>query len=196
MKLSQKALLLFGPLTVLVEIMGLMLSLHYLKKFNPDTALSMYSVAPRPLPLIFGLTLTLAGILYFIFSLALRPYSKNIPIIALFSGIMISLTGWISFSHNGSTRDILHNFCIYVALAGYSSMIWLMKKHPVRAIQRISSITFYLLFVSILWASVCILILNRYIAIAQLLVLLIMQLWTIVIAWHTKKHITSTASGN
>ncbi len=189
MKVSQKTLLMFGPLTIFVELAGLALAIHYIKKFNPDIALSLLSVAPRPLPLIFGLTLTLAGVFYFIFSFVLRPYAKNIPIIAFVSGLMLSLTGWISFSHNGSTRDILHNICIYTALIGYSSMIWLMKKHPVKAVQQISNITFYLLMISILWASVCILVLNRYIAIAQLVVLLIMQIWTIVLVWHTRKHI-------
>src|SRR5680860_1014239 len=113
----------FGILAVFVEWTSLVTSL-FIHSFDPNSALSTATVGPQPLPFIFGATLTIAGIAYFIFSLSLRQYDKRIPYYALFAGVSFALTGWLPYSGAGGVTDVPHQICSYFALLGYLAMIW------------------------------------------------------------------------
>lgn len=87
MKNWHDKLLYFGPITLVVEWLGLALGIHYLRTFNTNEAISTVTTSPHPLPLIFGLTLTTVGVTYFLFGLSLKHISRRIPIIAFVAGI-------------------------------------------------------------------------------------------------------------
>lgn len=186
MLVTRKHLLYFGPLTVIIEWLGILAGFHYAKDFNLDSALSTLASAPNPLPIIFSLTLLLAGMSYFIFSFSLRFYSKRIPVLAFASGLLLALTGLITYTGQGGLQDILHNLCIYLSISGYAAIIWAMKKHPMQAVKRVSAFAFWVMLLSVVLAFICLFIINRYAALAELLILVIIQAWTIVIVWHDK----------
>lgn len=165
--------------------------LYFVHDFNPDLPLSTLSVAKQPLPILFGTTLTLAGFTYFIFSYSFKSHSQNIHKVALFSGIALGLTGWIPYRGTGGAQDIAHSMCIYMAGMGYATMIWMMKAHPVRAAGKISAAAFWLLMVAAAIGFISLFIVHKYVAFAQLGILLLIQVWTIMIVWQTRPLETS-----
>lgn len=189
MTLSKKQLLYFGPLTIAIEWTGIIL-LSKINGFNLNEALSTVTTAPRPSPLIFGVTLTLASITYFIFSLSLKTVSSRVPHIALLSGIAFTLTGWIPYRGDGGTLDVLHSLCSYIAVVGYMYMIWTVRNHPVKPISKASMGIIWLLLLVILISFYSLFIAHRYIALIELLILFIIQAWTIIVVWHSRELIS------
>lgn len=187
MKLKRTHLLWLGPLTVAIEWTGLFIGSFYLKGFDFNNALSTLTGAQAPLPLIFATTLILAGLTYVGFCLALKRYSANIPIMGVLSGIFLALTGIIAYTGHGGIGDLLHNLVITIAIIGYSCVIYLMKDHPMGAIQQASVWLFRVFIFGIALAIVALYMINRYIAFAQLFILLIIQIWTIIIVWHERR---------
>lgn len=189
MRISKKHLWLFGPLTVLIEWIGLLIGMQYAKNFDPNKAISILSVAPQPFPLIFGLTLTLAGSSYFIFSFALKEHSKNITTVAFISGVLLALTGWIAYSGNGGIADMAHNLCIYLAVGGYCTMIWMIRDHHDHRIRLATRSTLWLLLLVGCLAFYSLFISHRLESVAELTVLFFIQVWTLVIVWLGRKEV-------
>lgn len=182
-----KVFLYSGLITVAVEWLGLLTSLAYTHRLDPNKALSTSTQAPWPVPLIFGLTLTIAGLSYAIFSFALKPYSKWIPFWAIVAGFAFMMTGWTPYSGYGGRADLIHQFFSYVALMGYVIMIWLLRAHPRRHI-RVSSTTVACLIIGATgFAAISHFALGRYFAYAQLLILLLIQTWTVYVIWNERK---------
>ena len=184
--MNKRFLLYCGPLTVLIEWIGLLLGKLLAKDFNYDAALSTLTHAAQPLPLIFGVTLTLIGITYFLFSLALANISKLIPIAGGIAGAMFALAGWVPYTGNGGWSDSVHNTCTYVATLGYAVMIWSVKKHPHQTMQRISVIALVALVLTAIWSFESVAS-KSLVAVSQLCMLFIFQLWTILVVWHSRK---------
>lgn len=185
MKLSHKQLLMFGPLTIIIEWVGFVVSYRYSQGLDFNNPISLLSVAKQPLPLIFSITLLLAGISFFIFSLALRSYSKNIIWVSLFASIMLSLTGWAKYSGQGGIGDLLHNIFIYSSLAAIGLIIWMMKKHPHKLVSTVSEKVFvFLMFASVI--TMVSIYVHRFVALVQLLILFVLQFWVLIIVRHSK----------
>ena len=187
MKLKRKHLLYFGPLTVAIEWAALILTLIYVKDFDFNNALSTMTNAKAPLPVIFAATLILAGFTYSIFCFSLKRYSAKIPVIGVVSGMFFALTGLIAYTGSGGIGDVAHNLAITMAVIGYSSVIYLMKDHPLDAVQKASKILFRVFIFGVMLATITLYMVDRYIALAQLLILFIIQIWTIIIVWHDHK---------
>lgn len=185
MRLSNRQLLMFGPLTIVIEWLGLLMSFYYTRGLDLNVPISLLSVAEPPLPTIFATTLTLAGLSFFIFSFALRHYSKNIVWVSLLAGIMLALTGFARYSGRGGLSDILHNIFIYSSLASFGVVIWMMKKHPHKVISSVSEKVFIFLLIS---SAITVVSLNihRYVAFIQLTMLVVLQVWVMVIVWHSR----------
>ncbi len=177
----------FGLVTIVVEWLGLTIGWAYMHHLDPNKALSTASVAPHPLPLIFGLTLTTVAITYAIFAMALRSYSKWIPVYAVLAGVGFCVAGWAPYSGYGGAMDVIHQVGSYVALVGYLIMIWLLRSHPKRHISIASKTV-----VAIILAAGGLVILtnyvfHRYFAYVQLLILFSIQSWTVLVVWHERK---------
>ena len=188
-KISKKHLYIFGPLTVLVEWTGLLIGIQFAKDFDPNQAISSLSIAPQPLPIIFGTTITLAGLSYYIFSFALKEHTRNITTVAFISGVLLALTGWITYSGNGGVKDLLHNFSIYLAVGGYCTMIWMLRDHHNSRIRLATLSTLWLLLLVGCLAFYCLFISHKLESIAELTVLFLIQIWTLVIVWFSRKEI-------
>jgi hypothetical protein len=180
-------LLYFGPITLVIEWCGILLGIHYLASYNTNKAISTVSTAQSPLPLIFGLTLTTVGITYFLFGLSLKHISRRIPYTAFIAGIAFTLTGWIPYTGNGGTGDLAHNLFNCIAVAGYIAMIWFLREHPLEPISKASQYFFYMLVVTSFTALISLYILHRFVTYAQLTLLVLIQIWTLVVVWHTKR---------
>lgn len=186
MKLNRKTLLLFGPITLVIEWTGLVVGSMYAKGFDTNRALSTLSTASEPLPFIFGMTLTLAGFTYFLFSLALADHDKKIPVLGAISGILFALTGWLPYSGDGGAFDILHNAAIYASVTGYVAMIWLVRGHDNHKIHKLTVRSIRVIVAATVIALVSMLVIGKYEAIAELLVLVTIQVWTILLVWHSR----------
>ena len=184
--MNKRFFLYCGPLTVLIEWIGLLLGKLLAKDFNFNAALSTLTHAKQPLPIIFGVTLTLIGITYFLFSLALTNISRLVPFAGGVAGAMFALAGWVPYTGNGGWSDSIHNTCTYVATLGYALMIWSFKKHPQHALRRISAITLFSLVLVTIWSFESVAS-KSLIAVSQLCMLFIFQLWTILVVWHSRK---------
>lgn len=189
MNLTKRQLWLFGPLTVLIEWAGLLIGMQYAKNFDPNKAISTLSVSPQPLPLIFGLTLNLAGLSYFIFSFALKEHSKNITTVAFISGGLLALTGWITYSGNGGIADIAHNLCICLAVGGYCTIIWMIRDHHDHRIRLATKSTLWILFAVGCLAFYSLFISHRFESFAELLTLFFIQVWTLIVVWLSRKDV-------
>lgn len=177
--------MLFGPITLAVEWFGILLGIHYLGSYNTNLAISTVTTSPSPLPLVFGLTLTTVGVTYFLFGLSLKRVSNKVPIAAFIAGVAFTLTGWIPYSGHGGTSDIAHNAFNYIAIGGYISMIWLLRDHPLRPISKASRFFFFMLVGISLTAFISLFVLHRFIAYVQLTLLVAIQIWTLIVVWHT-----------
>ncbi len=177
----------FGLVTVVAEWVGLVLGYAYLHRLDPNKALSTATVAPAPLPLIFGLTLTVAGVTYAIFSLALRPYSRWIPYYAIIAGIAFSIAGWTRYTGYGGTQDVVHQISSYIALFGYLAMIWLLRSHPKRHISVASKTVTGVIVGALGLAVLTNYVFHQYFAYVQLLILISIQTWTVLVVWHERK---------
>lgn len=189
MKLNRKTLLLFGPITLVIEWTGLVVGSMYAKGFDTNRALSTLSTASEPLPFIFGMTLTLAGFTYFLFSLALADHDKKIPVLGAISGILFALTGWLPYSGDGGTFDILHNAAIYASVTGYVAMIWLVRGHDNHKVHKLTVRSIRVIVAATVIALVSMLVIGKYEAIAELLVLITIQVWTILLVWHSRNEL-------
>ncbi len=187
MKLNYKSLLLFGPVTLLLEWTGILIGSYYAKGFNPNRAISTLSTASQPLPFIFGITLTLAGFTYFLFSLALADHDRRIPVIGAIAGLLFAFTGWLPYSGNGGITDILHNVTIYASVTGYIAMIWLARGHNNHKIHKLTVWSLRIIVAASIIALVSMLLVGKYEAIAELLVLVTIQVWTMLVVWHSRQ---------
>lgn len=184
--MKQKHLLYFGPITILIEWTALIIASFYFHAFHPNQALSEITAAAWPLPFIFGLTLTVASITYFLFALALRSYSKLIPYFALIAGIAFALAGWIPYHGHGGTTDLFHNLCSYTAGFGYTAIVWLLRKHPSRKVSLMSTIIFSLAVTSIALAFITLFVVHKYVAYIQLLIMVLLQTWALIVTFYER----------
>jgi len=187
MQLQKHHLLYFGPVAVLIEWIGLGVMWRYYPNFNPNNAISTITMAPAPWPQFFGVTLTLVGITYGLFTLPLRAYSPYVPLIGLIAGIAFVLTGWIPFSGNGGVVDVVHNISSLVAVVSYTAIIALMQKHPKQRISHASKTIYYLLLFGVVLSFASLYAVHRFVALIQLFLLALIQTWTIIVVWHELK---------
>lgn len=185
--MRKKYYLYSGLVAVVIEWVGLLLIVTYLHRLDPDKALSTNTVAPWPVPIIFGLTLTLAGVGYALFSLALRSYSRYLPYVGVAAGTAFAVTGWTPYTGNGGPQDILHQVFSYLALIGYVIMIWLLRAHPRRQISLVSQIIVGLIFAIILLSLISNYLGNPYFAYLQIAIVGLVQAWTVLVVWHERR---------
>ena len=185
--MSMKSLRLFGIITVAIEWIGIVLGAYYTQNFNPDIPISVATTSARPLPLIFGVVLSCVGITYFVFSLSLKNSNRAIPYIAAIAGLAFMLTGWIPYTGLGGHLDTLHNTAVDVAILGYAGMVLLMTKHPHKRIKQSSMAILSALLVACIFSFVSLYVIHKFTAIAQLVILVLLQIWTIIIFWHESK---------
>lgn len=186
MKLKRKQLLYFGLLTVAIEWIAIFIGSMYAKNFDFNNALSTLSSADSPLPFIFATTLILVGVTYSIFCLSLKQYSTKIPIIGVMSGVFLGLTGVLAYTGKGGIGDAAHNLAIITAVLGYSSVIYIVKDHPMNVVQQASKWLFKAFIFGIILATITLFFIDRYVALTQLFILFIIQIWTIIIVWHDR----------
>lgn len=184
MRLEKHHLLYFGPLTVLIEWVALILGLLYLHHFDLNNAISSVTTASWPLPLLFGGTLTIVAVTYSLFAVSLRSYSRHIPVVAIIAGIAFIITGWVPYTGTDGVNNIVHNTASFVAVVGYIAIIWLLRDHPKKRVSQTTRLTYKLLLVGICAASISMYATHRYIALMQLYLLFIIQAWTVFIVWH------------
>ena len=185
--LKNKRLLLYcGLLTVAIEWLGLLVASFYVRNFNPNTALSVIGSEPMPLPFIFGITFTLVGITYYLFSLSLKSYSEQIPKLAFIAGIAFIVVGWIPFKGD-STTDVIHNLAAYIAMFGYIGMVWLLQAHPHKKVSEMSKNLFRLLILLIFVIISSLYFFHWYIAYLELLILFVIQCWTVFVIWFERR---------
>ncbi len=187
MRFEKHHLLYFGSITVLIEWIALIVGISYMNDFNPDNALSVATVAAQPLPTIFGIATTTVAITYSLFAIPLHAYDKRIPYLAVLAGIGFTATGWIPFTGQGGAVDTIHNISSFVAVAGYTGIIWLLRKHPKAHVSKASTLAYRLLIVAVIISYINTYVVHRYIAYGQLYVLGLIQAWTVFIVWHERK---------
>lgn len=185
--MSLKSLRFFGVITVAIEWIGIILGALYTKNFNPNIPISVASTSAQPLPLIFGVVLSCVGITYFMFSLSLKESNRALPYFAAVAGLAFVLTGWIPYTGLGGRLDTFHNTAVDIAILGYAGMVFLMTKHPHNRIKRSSVVILGALFVCCLFSFISLYVLHRFTAIVQLIILVLLQIWTVIIFWHESK---------
>lgn len=187
MRFDKHHLLWFGPLTVLIEWIALIIGIIYLKGFDSNNAISSITVAAPPFPVIFGVTLTTVAITYSLFSVPLRQYSKYVPIAATVAGIAFIITGWTPYTGTDGVNNVVHNLASFVAVCGYVVVVWLLREHPKRRISQASKLAYKLMLLGVIAAALGIYATQKYIALAQLSILFVIQVWTVFIVWHEWK---------
>jgi len=180
-RFTENQLMYFGVVTVFIEWVGSVLLLIKSGGLDLNKPISVVTVAKQPLPLIFGLTLSLAGLTYFLFTLSLRSISESIPKVGLISGIAFALTGWVPYRGDGQVADIIHNLAVYVAVAGYGYIVWSMRKHHIGLIQHASTVAGVLFLAATIAAFVGLFVFHRYVAVAQIAILAVAQAWTMLV---------------
>lgn len=189
MRLQNRQLLYFGPIAVCIEWFAILLALNYKQEFNPHHALSTATTSAQPLPLVFGVTLSVVAVTYALFAFALRSYSRYIPLLGFISAISFTLTGWIPYTGTGGTHDILHNICSFISVACYIGIVWQLSKHPKKHIRNASTVSSSLLVLGVILSFISMYAIHQYIAFVQLHLLFIIQCWTVFIVWHERKYI-------
>lgn len=184
--MSRKNFLYFGIATVVVEWIGLVLG-FLIEPFNPNMAISTASVGIQPLPIVFGVTLSIAGLTYYLFSLALRPYSRWIHYYAMVAGIAFALTGWLPYTGTSGLADVPHQLCSYVALVGYIAVIWALRQHPKSHIAVTSRAIAWLIIGMIIMSVLSDYFDQKYFAITEILILVLIQTWTVFVVWHERR---------
>lgn len=187
MRFDKNHLLWFGPVTIVVEWVALLIGVIWLKEFDTNNAISAVTVAVQPFPVIFGITLTIIAITYTLFSLPLRQYSKNVPVVAVFAGLAFIITGWTPYTGIEGVGNIIHNTASFIAACGYIAIIWLLRKHPKKHVSSASKMAYKLTIIGVLLVVVGVFITHKYVSLAQLLVLFIIQIWTVYIVWHERR---------
>lgn len=181
--MQYKKLLYFGPLTVLIEWIGIVMLLSS-NSFDPNVPLSVATNADYPLPLLFGLFLTAIAISYTLFALPLKTYSEYIPKLAALAGITFILTGWIPYTGHDALTDTVHNIASYIAIGSYVLIVWFMRSHPKKPISVASKIAYKSMILGIIAAFITLYVFDAYVSLAQLYILVSIQLWTIWVVWH------------
>ncbi len=176
----------FGVITVIVEWLGVLIASRYINGFNFNNAISTLSVAPRPLSLIFSLTITFASISFFLYALSLREYSNRIPVYALIASLAFMIVGWVPLRSNGSISDSIHSICGIIATIGYTLIIWECRKHPKKHISIASVIITSLLLLIMIASILSLYVFHKYVAIVEILIVVSMQYWLIYVTWHSR----------
>lgn len=65
-------------------------------------------------------------------------------------------------------------------------MIWLVKTHDNHRIKKITTYSLGFIVVSALLALFSLIIVSKYEAIAELLILVTIQVWTLLVVWHSR----------
>lgn len=185
--LRSNRLLYFGIATVAIEWLGLLLGIILANGLNIDQPISAYSTADQPLPLIYGITLTLAAITYFLFTVPLVPYAKHVALTAGVAGTAWILTAWSPYKTGGLDSGF-HTFFSFVAAFAYLLVVWQLRTHPFKKIGDASVFFSALILIGMIGTILTVFINHRFSALAQLIVLIAIQTWTIYTVWHTKKY--------
>ncbi|MEO5627479.1 MAG: hypothetical protein ABIQ89_01165 [Candidatus Saccharimonadales bacterium] len=184
--MRRKYYLYSGLLAILAEWAGFVL-IAYFHHLDLNKALSVNTVASWPLPLIFGITLTLAGLGYGLFSVALKPYAHSIIYVGITAGVAFAFTGWTPYTGYGGVGDLVHQAFSYVALAGYITMVWLLRSHPKRQIRLASKIIVGLMLAIIALAPVSNYVWHQGFGYLQIAIVGLFQSWVVLVVWQERK---------
>lgn len=129
---------------------------------------------------VFALTITLAAITWYLFSLHLNPYWQHTSLITLLAGVCFIIIGWVPYEPyvRGFIFD-LHNAAVLLAAVLYALPLLFIayaKKHE--EIAQVSRVLFFAIILFAGW-SIIARVYDLGIIYAQFLTLLPMQIWLI-----------------
>ena len=139
MSSRDKLILLCAPLTVLIEWTTFLIVINtYPFDFNHP-----FSAIPYDYPsmsVLFGLTLSLAGLSFAVFTLALRPYWKDVFRFSLICAILMILAGWAQYNPNGGFWHTVHAGSANLFGAGYLFIMFQIAQRSRGVLQQASRI--------------------------------------------------------
>jgi|GEM_PF-6285382 len=137
-----------GFLTIGIEWFGFFLCIYiHPLDWNEPCSQYGYYVDTR---ILFGIGLTIASLVYYIYSRTLDRYWKYTSLLSLMAGICLSIMGWIPYQPYVQTFVFdVHNLCITFAMILYSlPMIFIGFKKRHHMIGKLSRIFFVLIVIS------------------------------------------------
>lgn len=182
LNIPTKILAAFGPITLLIEWIGFFLILVLSTGLDPNEALSMATTSSQPLPLIFGLTLTMASITYWLFSFSLTNGKFSlIPKIVFLAGITFILTGWVPYDGGSSVTNIIHNTLISISVILYTYFIYLTGHNTNQKVAKLAKPFVFLMIVSMVLSFICVHVLSLGALYAQLFTVVVCHAWTLLV---------------
>ena len=183
MSRSDRLIILCAPLTVTVEWLAIFFaSWRFSLDFNEPLSALPYNYPDAAW--FYGMSVSIAAVLFAIFCLALRQYWKPAFLFALISSSLFLIAAWAQYNPVGGFWNAVHDICASLATLGYSFILFQASFRATGRLRRGGMIFSSIAIVNILAVLVFAHIFRVYVTWLQILLILNVQAWALYFAYH------------